>query len=169
MTFCRAQSTGHSAHVGQELEIHYRWHALYGRRVRRFYGERRSGTDVLVVEGEPGAAIVVAAWMFDPAACASMQIGAPHVSTEALGDLDRLLMEHGLRRSFPDDADVVEEDRHEERAKADRRVQAATPALHDVGFVGAKGAQVSRTQYGDLSVGAPPDGSRRRDDRGERQ
>ena len=76
--------------------------------------------------------------MFDPAACAAMQIGAPHVSTEALGDLHRLLMEHGLRRSFPDDADVVQEDRHEERAKADRRVQAATPALHGIGFVGAK-------------------------------
>ena len=60
------------------------------------YGEMRSGTDVVVVEGEPGAAIVVAAWMLDPTVCAAMQIGAPHVSVEALADLHRLLLEHGL-------------------------------------------------------------------------
>ena len=28
-----------------------------------------------MVEGEPGAAIVVAAWMLDPAVCAAMEIG----------------------------------------------------------------------------------------------
>ena len=52
--------------------------------MRRYYGEKRAGADVVVVEGEPGAAIVVAAWMLDPAACAGMEIGAPHVSVEAL-------------------------------------------------------------------------------------
>jgi hypothetical protein len=31
----------HSAHVGQELEIHYRWHPLYGRRVRYRDSEQR--------------------------------------------------------------------------------------------------------------------------------
>ena len=56
------------------------------RPVRRYYGEKRAGADVVVVEGEPGAAIVVAAWMLDPAACAGMEIGAPHVSVEALVD-----------------------------------------------------------------------------------
>ena len=59
--------------------IHYRWHALYGRTVRRFYAEKRAGTEVVLVEGEPGAAIVVAAWMLDPLVCASMTIGAPRV------------------------------------------------------------------------------------------
>jgi hypothetical protein len=24
----------HSAHIGQEIEVHYRWHPLYGRRVK---------------------------------------------------------------------------------------------------------------------------------------
>jgi hypothetical protein len=37
MTFCRGQSPVHSAHIGQEVEVHYRWHALYGRRLRRQY------------------------------------------------------------------------------------------------------------------------------------
>jgi hypothetical protein len=43
MIFFQEQSPGHSAHVGQEVEIHYRWHALYGRCVRRQYGEQRAG------------------------------------------------------------------------------------------------------------------------------
>ena len=32
---------GHSAHIGQEVEVHYRWHALYGRRVRCQRSEQR--------------------------------------------------------------------------------------------------------------------------------
>lgn len=114
------QSRGYSAHIGQEVEIHYRWHALYGRPVRRYYGEKRGGADVVVVEGEPGAAIVVAAWMLDPAACLGMKIGAPHVSVEVLVDLHRLLTECGL----PDDVNVVQEARNEKRVTTDDKVQA---------------------------------------------
>ncbi|MFO1144378.1 MAG: hypothetical protein U1E59_18780 [Amaricoccus sp.] len=32
-----SQSRGHSAHVGQDVEVCYRWHALHGRRVRCQY------------------------------------------------------------------------------------------------------------------------------------
>ena len=90
------------------MTIHYRWHALYGRTVRRLYSEKRTGIDVVLVEGEPGAAIVVTAWMLDPSVCASMTIGAPQVSLAALSELRHLLMERGLRQSFPDDDRVVE-------------------------------------------------------------
>src|SRR5438477_12886378 len=75
----RWQSPGHSAHIGQEVEVHYRWHALYGRRLRRQYVERRAGGDVVHVEVTPGVIIVVAAWMLDSAACAGMSLGAPRV------------------------------------------------------------------------------------------
>jgi len=75
MIFCRGQSRSHSAHVGQEVEVHYRWHALYGRRVRRQYVERRAGGEVVYVEVSPGNVLVVAAWMFDAAACAGMDWG----------------------------------------------------------------------------------------------
>ncbi len=59
-------SLGHSAHIGQEVVVHYRWHPLHGRRLRRHYGERRSGDDVVHVEAAPGIVMVVAAWMLDP-------------------------------------------------------------------------------------------------------
>ena len=73
----RAQSRGHSAHVEQEAEVCYRWHALYGRRVRCQYTERRAGGEFVYVEVAPGVVVVVAAWMLDPAACAGMTFGAP--------------------------------------------------------------------------------------------
>jgi hypothetical protein len=70
MRGAREQSPGHSTHIGQEVEVHYRWHAHYGRRVRRQYVERRAGGDVVHAEVAPGVVIVVTAWMLDPAACA---------------------------------------------------------------------------------------------------
>src|ERR1700744_2208813 len=91
---------GHSAHINQEVEVHYRWHALHGRKVRQLYAERRSGREVAVVEAEPGVAIVLAAWMLDPAVCATMSFGPPAVDIAGLVDLDRLLKAFGLRRAY---------------------------------------------------------------------
>src|SRR6266478_2967135 len=93
MRGAREQSPGHSAHIGQEVEVHYRWHAHYGRRVRRQYVERRAGGDVVHVEVAPGVVIVVTAWMLDPAACAGMALGAPRVTLAALAEL------HFVRRA----------------------------------------------------------------------
>ena len=67
------QSPGHSAHIGLEVEVFYRWHPLYGRRVRREYSEQRASGEVVHVEVEPGIVIVVAAWMLNAAACARMR------------------------------------------------------------------------------------------------
>ena len=111
----RRQSPGHSAHVGREVEVHYRWHALYQRRVRRQYVERRTGSEVVHVEVAPGVVIVVAAWMLDPAACAGMELGAPHVAVSALAELHQLLTERGFRRSSRDDS-IVQEEQYEEPA-----------------------------------------------------
>ena len=134
MIFCRVQSRVYSTRVGQEVTIQYRWHALYGRTVRRFYAEKRAGTDVVLVEGEPGAAIVVAAWMLDPLVCASMTIGAPRVSLPALAELHHLLRQHGLRRSFPDDNRVVKEASDEECITAEPGVQVTAAARPGAGF-----------------------------------
>src|SRR6266478_9066133 len=116
MTFCRAQSPGHSANIGQEVEVHYRWHAHYGRRVGHQYVERRAGGDIVHVEVAPGVVIVVAAWMLDPAACAGMGLGAPRVTLAALAELHQLLTERGFRQSSRDDPTIVQEQQHEEFA-----------------------------------------------------
>jgi hypothetical protein len=62
------QTLGHSGHVGQEVEVCYRWHPLYGRRVRRQYSELRANGEVVHVEVTPGVVIVVAGWMVSAAA-----------------------------------------------------------------------------------------------------
>ena len=71
------QSPGHSAHIGQEVVVHYRWHPLYGRRVRLQHAASSAlGGRFVQIEAEPGIVTVVAAWMLDPVACAGMEIGA---------------------------------------------------------------------------------------------
>jgi hypothetical protein len=37
MIFGRELLRGHSAHINREVEVHYRWHALHGRKVRQHY------------------------------------------------------------------------------------------------------------------------------------
>src|ERR1700742_1561091 len=103
MTSCPGLLRGHSAHINQDVEVHYRWHALYGRKVRQFYAERRSGREVVVVEAAPGVAIVLAAWMLDPVICATMSLGTPTIDVAGLADLDRLLKALGLRRPCSDE------------------------------------------------------------------
>ena len=99
---------GHSAHVGRDVVVHYRWHPLHGRRLRRHYGEDRRTGRFVHVETGPGVVVVVAAWMLDPAACAGMELGPPRASAAALAGLHDLLTRRGLRRSSPGDPVVQE-------------------------------------------------------------
>jgi hypothetical protein len=71
--------------------VHYRWHPLHGRRLRRHYSERRVTGEVVHVEVAPGVVIVVPGWMLDPIACARLGVGTPQVAISALADLHDLL------------------------------------------------------------------------------
>ncbi|WP_234839633.1 Sip1-related alpha-galactosidase [Sinorhizobium meliloti] len=117
---------------GEEVEIHYRWHAFYGWHVRRYYGEQRRGSEVVVVEHEPGVTTAVERWMLDRATCAAMTLGEPQVSLQALMDLDRVLKDRGLRQVSSDDATVIEE-ACDDSTTAPRYRKTTLPAQHDVG------------------------------------
>jgi hypothetical protein len=91
-TFVRAPSPVHSAHVGQELEVHYRCHPHYGRKVLVRRVEQRATGQFLKVQGPTGIVISIAGWMLDPVICAEMTVGAPRVDLAALIELRRLLM-----------------------------------------------------------------------------
>jgi hypothetical protein len=80
---------------------HYRWHALFGRRLRVERVDKRRSGQFVHVELLPGVFTVVAAWMLDASACAGMDLGAPRVSLAALSDLEDLLKRRGLRRCSP--------------------------------------------------------------------
>jgi hypothetical protein len=77
--------------------VHYRWHPLHGRRVRRHYSEHRASGELVHIEAAPGVVTAIQAWMLDPVVCAGMSIGFPRVTVPALIDLHDLLTAQGFR------------------------------------------------------------------------
>jgi hypothetical protein len=112
-----SQVRDHSAHIGQEVEVHYRWHPLHGRRVKVRDVEERSGGRVVHVEASPGVVRVVSAWMLDRVMCSGMALGEPRVTVAVLSELDRLLVDWSLRAHSPDGSTTVREKRNGQAAK----------------------------------------------------
>ncbi|MGZ2454365.1 hypothetical protein ACVIRO_007182 [Rhizobium ruizarguesonis] len=107
-----------------------------------------------VVSWTPGVALCLPTWIFDPIICAVMQIGEPYVNIEGLADLCLLLERHRLRRSFSDDSNVVQEDRHEEVIRPDLNAPARRASSASTGPARAEGDQGHRTKRGQHKVGA---------------
>ena len=107
---CQFRFPRHSAHVGDELEIHSRWHPLYGQKVRYRDSERRGPAGVVHVDDGSGLVTMVPAWMLDPGACAGMKLGEPRVSVAALRELHHRLAERGLRMNSSNDSTVAQEE-----------------------------------------------------------
>ncbi|HOF31828.1 MAG TPA: hypothetical protein PK441_13335, partial [Burkholderiaceae bacterium] len=172
--FCRWQTGGHSAHVGQVVEVHYRWHALYGRRLRRQYGEHRATGDVVHVEVEPGVVLVVAAWMLDAAFCSDMELGEPRASVTALADLHHLLSTLGFRRSSCGVINTDYEEQYEPPTKIKSDAASSTPpdgaapTEHCVRVRGTRGNESRATSQRGHSTGhLALAGSRSSDEGGE--
>jgi hypothetical protein len=60
---------------GQEIEVHYRWHPLYGRRIKVRDIKQRVGGRVGHIEAVLGIARVVPEWMPDAVAFSAMEPG----------------------------------------------------------------------------------------------
>ena len=164
------QSTGHSAHIGEEVEVFYRWHPLHRRRVRLQYGEQRLAGRFVHVEASPGVVVALAAWMLDPVACAGMMMGAPRVGVSALIDLHQLLIERGFRGSSLVDSRFVKEEQNEQFAKVgSTNADAApvpTPTQHPVQLHPPSGIEPVGAGESDRMLGHPLDASGGRRDGG---
>ena len=144
--FSTGQSCVHSAHIGQECVVHYRWHAHFGQRLRVEGIEHRAGGSVASVEVQPGLIVKIAAWMLDPAACASMEIGAPRASLAALSALHDLLVARGLRRTFSGDRIVIEEKADEDTAAIAEPAERTLPTDHTTGHPEVAGNEPEGTE-----------------------
>ncbi|WP_429551862.1 hypothetical protein [Paraburkholderia sp. MM5477-R1] len=107
----------HSAHIGQELEVRYRWHPLYGRRVKVRDIDQRGGGRVVHIEADPGVVRMVAEGMLDAAVCSAMESGEPKVTLAALRNLHQLLADQHLRGNSPDGSYIVREKRNGQASK----------------------------------------------------
>ena len=111
---------------------------MYGHRAKLRDSEQRSTGRVVHIEVSAGVVTVIAAWMLDPVACASMELGEPRVTVAALRDLHQLLIERGLRRKSPNDSNIVREKRNEYSVKdSSCNTVHAAPDDHDVRRSGA--------------------------------
>jgi hypothetical protein len=158
-------STVHSAHVGQELEVHYRWHPYFGCTVRVRRVEKRATGLFLKVQGPAGVVVSMAAWMLDPVTCAGMTVGAPQVDRAALVELDQLLIDKGRNRRSPIDAAIVQEECHEDHQSTGR--DTGFPTIEPV--VRRKvpgGIELTGPEQGEAAAGTNPDASRRSQRRG---
>jgi hypothetical protein len=54
----------HSAHVGQELEVHYPWYPYFRRKVLVRRVEQRATGQFVLVEGPTSIVVSIAGWMF---------------------------------------------------------------------------------------------------------
>ena len=115
----------HSAHVGQELEVHYRWHPYFGSKVGIRRVEQRATGRFLKVLGPAGVVVSIADWMLDPIVCAGMTIGAPRVDLAALIELERLLIARANPADSRSDSAIVGEEYHDESQIAGDDIRSA--------------------------------------------
>jgi len=100
---------------------------------------------------------VVAAWMLDPVVCAGMEMGPPRVSVTALVDLQRVLGEQGIGRTFLGDTNGAQEE-DDEITEGDTADDTA-PTEHAVGLREAPRHELLRAQDSGDAARPPPDGS----------
>jgi hypothetical protein len=103
----------HSAHAGQELEVYYRYHPYFGRKVLVRRIEQRATGQFLSAQGPAGIVVSIAGWMLDPVICAGMTIGAPRVDLAALVELERLLIGTANPAHSRNDVAIVREEGNE--------------------------------------------------------
>jgi len=154
----------HSAHVGQELEVQYRWHPYFGRKVVIRRITQRATGRFLNIMGPAGVVVTIADWMLDPVVCAAMPKGTPRVDVTALVELKRLLMCAADTTHSCDDSGIVREDHHDvSQAAVVDRESADEPAVRrqKIGRTEFRGARQGR-----LDTGSDPDAGGRPQCRG---
>ena len=157
----------HSHHIGQDIEAHYRWHPLYGRRVKFTDIEQRGGARVVHIEVDPWVVRMVAQWMLDAAVCSAMESGERRGTLAALRNLDQLLADQRSRGNSSDGSNIAREKRNGQSSKR-RSSRSSIVAVdttsdeHDVRGARTPGDERGTARKGNHPSGEPADAGRRR-------
>ena len=155
MIYGQGQSRGHSAHIGQDVVVQYRWHPLHGQRVRRIQSERRASGELVHVELTPGAVTILPAWKLDAIYCASLKVGTPQVSLAALRTLRELLIACESRLVSAD-GNIVTQEAQDGSAVTTRTKDGACLQTHNPdGTTPARSRSRRRATSGHDTGGAP--------------
>jgi hypothetical protein len=157
----------HSAHVGQELEVHYPWHPYFRRKVLVRRVEERATGQFVQVKGPTGIVICIAGWMFDPVACAKLVLGTPCADLTTLLELKQALIGARMPRESPSDSGFVQEGSDEVSRLADGGSWSADdPAARQQPSRRTGGYRAKQSRLG---TGADTDAGSGREGRGARR
>ena len=168
MLYGRQPKPEHYAHIGQEVVVHYKWHPLYGRSVKRFYTDQRAAGPIVHIERLGGIASVIPEWMLDASVCSAMTLGAPRAAAAALLDLHRLLVESGLRRSCHDSVSNQRETRDASQGNPQQEATDAASAADGAGQCTTTNDEQRAAQTSDRPVGSNAPARARRKSNGAR-
>jgi hypothetical protein len=73
------------------VTVQYRWHSLYGSKLKLVKTAKSAGVEELHCETLSGIVLGMPRWMTDAGRCSVMEIGDPVVGVSALAELRRLL------------------------------------------------------------------------------
>ena len=75
------------------MVVEYRWHPLYGKKLRLLRRTAHGGAAVVHVETSRTVSRELPAWMVDGSVCRGMELGPPQVSIAALNELRAVITE----------------------------------------------------------------------------
>lgn len=163
----RFQSPVHSAHVGDEVEVYYRWHPYFGQKVLIRRVEERGTGRFLKILVPTGAVIAISGWMVDPVVCGGMTVGAPRVDLTALVELNTLVTGGDKASLFRSGRRITQEDDDEIPQYAGAGVRPA--ARPDVQSPAARRTKRQGSQGSDIDAGVPVNAGGRSGRRGDQR
>src|SRR4029077_17466963 len=81
----------HNAHSPTSVRIHYRWHPLFGQDLKLHRTAKLPRGEYIYCDLPDGTIAGLPAWMADPTACSSIEVGKVMASAEARSELRRLM------------------------------------------------------------------------------
>jgi len=141
--------------------VEYRWHPLYGRKLRLFRRTAHGGAAVVHVEASGIVSRELPAWMVDGSICRGMELGPPEVSIAALNEL-RLAID--VKRKAADPPALVSS-MVKERESCEAAVKNISPAVKAAGIRNDNSSGREGTNGSDQRPRRSAAGSTRRDAR----